>query len=228
MPAPQASSPRTADTTDSAEPARENRPLSFRSLKDFASNLVDNLTGRTPFIAAKSMESKYFPDERRIGINRLVSREFGRHDPYVRRYSEIARFDSDWLVRSTAVRAVNRARHTGYRDVLITALKDENDRVRLESAKALKNMPDPQAVDSLILLVINPAEPQDVRIAAADALRHYRRLDVGRALIAALQSRDFGVAWQARESLLAITGKNLGYDESPWLDYITGPEKPFG
>ena len=74
----------------------------------------------------------------------------------------------------------------------------------------------------------NPNENRDVRIAAADALRHYRSLDVARALIAQLSSREFGLAWQSRRSLKNLTGKDLHYDESAWLDYVRGPDKPFG
>ena len=53
------------------------------------------------------------------------------------------------------------------------------------------------------------AEPRDVRIAAADALKHYRSIDVGRALVDTLDSRDFGVAWQSRRSLIRLTGRDL-------------------
>ena len=71
-------------------------------------------------------------------------------------------------------------------------------------------------------------EDQDVRIAAADALRHYRTLDVARTLVNQLGDRQFGVAWQANRSLIAITGQDFEYDQVQWLQYLTGPDKPFG
>ena len=40
------------------------------------------------------------------------------------------------------------------------------------------------------------SESKDVRIAAADALRQYRTLDVARVLVTYLNETDFGVAWQ--------------------------------
>ena len=66
------------------------------------------------------------------------------------------------------------------------------------------------------------------RIAAIDALKHYRTLQIARTLIGVVTERDFAVAWQARKSLKKMTGKDLYYDESAWLQYITGPAKPLG
>jgi len=68
----------------------------------------------------------------------------------------------------------------------------------------------------------------DVRIAAAEAMKHYRSADAARALIGQLSGREFGLAWQAHNSLVRITGKDLRYDEAAWLTYMTNPEKPFG
>jgi hypothetical protein len=53
-------------------------------------------------------------------------------------------------------------------------------------------------------------------------------MGVARVLAASLSGRDFGLAWQSRWSLKILTGKDLGYDESAWLGYLTGPEKPLG
>ncbi len=111
---------------------------------------------------------------------------------------------------------------------MIAALGDENALVRLEATKALANVPDPAVVPVLIKLVNNAAEDRDVRIAAADALKHYRTLDVARSLAGQLAGKDFGVAWQSRQSLERLTGRDLKYDESAWLGYLTGPGKPLG
>jgi hypothetical protein len=100
--------------------------------------------------------------------------------------------------------------------------------VRWEAAKALSNIPDPSAAEPLSRTLGNQAETKDVRIAAAEALRHYRTMGVARVLAASLSGRDFGLAWQSRWSLKILTGKDLGYDESAWLGYLTGPEKPLG
>jgi hypothetical protein len=200
----------------------------MRQLGGFSERLVDVITGKTPKAAALKMEDPYFPDERRQGINQLVDRSFGKGPIYTARYRQIAQYDPDYLVRATALRALNRARDQGATPLFIRALDDPNDAVRLEGAKALVNLPDEHAQQSLLRLVNNPNENRDVRIAAADALRHYKSLDVARTLIGQLSSREFGLAWQSRRSLRNLTGKDLHYDESAWLGYVTGPEKPFG
>lgn len=194
----------------------------------FGRSLLEYFSGDTPLNAARKMEDQYFPDERRIGINKLADRDFGRRPPYTTRYQQIAQFDSDWLVRATAIRSLNRARDASATPVFIKALNDESSIVRVEAAKALANVPDPAAVPALLKIVSNSEEDRDVRIWAAHALRHYRSLEVARTLVSQLGGRDFGVAWQSRKSLVALTGRDLKYDETAWLEYLTGDEKPFG
>src|SRR5687767_5513856 len=181
--------------------------------------------GDPPNKAVRMMENPRSADERRRGINKLVEREFARRDPYTKRYAEIAQDDRDFLVRATAIRALNRSRYKPATPVYIKALSDESPLVRLEAAKALANIPDVNATAPLIKAVNDPGEDRDVRIAAADALKHYKNLEVARSLVGQLQAREFGVAWQARHSLRRITGKDLRYDDAAWLTYLTGPQK---
>jgi hypothetical protein len=89
-------------------------------------------------------------------------------------------------------------------------------------------MPDPAAAPVLVRLVADPAQDRDVRIWAADALQHYRTLEVARTLALQLGSREFGVAWQSRKSLVALTGQDMNYDENAWLNYLTSTQNPFG
>jgi hypothetical protein len=198
------------------------------SLSNFSQRFSNAMSGHTPRAAAVQMEDPYFPDERRIGINRLSAFPFGRLPPYTARYEQIAQSDPDWLVRATAIRALNRSRWKPATPLFIKALEDTNEHVRLEAAKALSNIPDPDAVPPLLRLVNDSTESRDVRIAAADALRHYPTVEVARTLASQLGDREFGVAWQSHHSLQTITGKDLRYNESAWLNYITGPEKPLG
>ena len=184
--------------------------------------------GDRPNRAARLMEDQGRADARRRGINDLVRWDFAQDGPYVKRYRQIATGDPDPLVRATAIRALNRARDAGARTIFIEALRDASAEVRLEAAKALGNLPDSGAAGPLIRLVANPEEDRDVRIAAAAALRHYKSLEVARALIPRLSEHDFAIAWQSRRSLRSITGRDMRYDEAAWLAYITGPDKPFG
>jgi hypothetical protein len=191
------------------------------SIGDYTGKFGDLITGHTPRNAAVQMEDQYFADERRIGINSLSDRDWGRKDPYCKRYEQIAASDSDYMARATAIRALNRARWSHATTLFAKALDDVNPQVRLEAAKALSNVPDEKAAGMLVKLVANPAEPRDVRIAAADALRHYKTIEVERTLVGQLSGKEFGVAWQSRMSLVKLTGKDHLYDESAWLGYLT-------
>ena len=174
------------------------------------------------------MENPRSPDVRRQGIYALVSHDYGRKNPYLPEYRELAKSDEDFTVRAAAIRASNWARDRQAVPIFIAALSDANALVRWEAAKALSNIPDASAVDALRHALSDPSESRNVRVAAADALRHYRNLDVAEDLAKTLAGKDFSVAWQARQSLVRITGKDLRYDQNAWLAYLAHPDKPLG
>jgi hypothetical protein len=217
-----------------------------------------------PERAVQLMHDPTSADARRTGVAAQATRwSFGKLPPYPGYYQQIAQSDPDYTVRAMAIRALNLCRDQTATRIFINGLKDENELVRLESAKALVNVPDPDAVNLLMAtlagerLAYGPggrpaivAETMDVRIAAADALKRYRDLKNGRApgmpeptedatrqlsasivvrtLAGHLNDLDFGIAWQARQSLITITGQDFHYDEAAWLQYLAGPVKPFG
>jgi HEAT repeat protein len=82
-------------------------------------------------------------------------------------------------------------------------------------------VPDAQAIAPLLKTVNTGSENVDVRIAAAEALRHYRSLEVARTLVNLLGERDFGLAWQARQSLRFMTSADQRYDQTAWLNYLS-------
>lgn len=184
------------------------------------------MDGDRPGRAARMMEDASSADNRRDGINRLLEWGFARHDPYTKRYAQIAQYDTDPTVEAVAIRALNRARDRRATKVFIKALDSTDELVRLEAAKALANVPDVAAADPLIKVLNRPGESRDVRIAAADALKHYRTMSVGRALCGVLGDRDFGVSWQARQSLVYLFNRDYRYDAASWLGYISGPTSP--
>jgi hypothetical protein len=146
-----------------------------------------------PARALQLMRDPTSADARRTGIAALATRwSFGKLPPYPGYYQKIAREDPDYTVRAMAIRALNLCRDQSATRIFISGLKDESELVRLESAKALANVPDPDAVNPLMQtlagarLGLGPggqpsvvAETMDVRIAAADALRRYRDLKDG-------------------------------------------------
>jgi hypothetical protein len=189
---------------------------------------ISYTAGDTPARSFRQVLADKSPDLRRRGINGLLRWDFAQQGPYVRLFRQIAQNDTDPYVRSIALRALNRARDPEARPLFIEALADPNELVRLEAAKALVNLPDPAAAEALIRLVTKADEDRDVRIAAAEALHHHKRIEVARALIPRLNEQDFSVAWQARRSLRRLTGRDFFFNEAAWLEYIAGPDKPFG
>lgn len=215
--------------------------VSWAKVNYFVSDTYDNWFGTPPSTYQKMMESPA-ADARRVGINGLAKRDFGELPPYTTRYAQIANSDTDYLVRATAIRSLNRARDRSAIPLFVKALEDPHVPVRLEACKALNHMPDPSAIAPLLRILnppdevssarvasfTRPAEDKDVRIAAVDALGHYRTYQVANTLVNLLSDRDFGVAWSAHRSLVAITGKDFRYDAAAWGAYLSGPEKPFG
>jgi hypothetical protein len=199
----------------------------FSFIADGPVSIWDFFNREKPSQAARQMENQNSPDDRRNGINELVSRDFAKRPPYTDRYRQISLLDSDPIVRATAIRALNRSRDQASVGVWQQALSDSSPLVRLEAAKALVHIPNPDAAPTLAHLLDDKNEDREVRIAAADALQNYRTLPTARMLSVALAERDFGIAWQSRRSLRILTGRDYGYDQAAWLDYFTGPEKPF-
>ena len=184
------------------------------------------LWGDTPIAQVRMMEDQKSADQRRRGIYKLMRHDFAQQEPYTKRYRQIAQSDPEPTVRAAAIRASNASRDRAAVPVFIAALNDKSDLVRLQAAKALSNIPDRTAAEPLMRVLGNQAEQRDVRIAASEALRHYRNLDVARVLAGTVGGRDFSIAWQSRWSLIVLTGRDLGYDEHKWLEFLAGPDKP--
>jgi len=192
--------------------------------------------GHTPTNAVHAMNDPSSADNRRNGIIDLVTEwDFARKPPYTTKYKMMAQNDPDFTVRAMAIRALNICRDSSATPIFISELNDDEELIRLEAAKALANIPDPEAVTSLERILQGRRETSDgqtedesmdVRIAAADALRHYPRLTVAQNLVACLNEREFGVAWQSHHSLTILTGQDLQYDQNAWLAYLIGPAGP--
>ncbi len=192
-----------------------------RLLIDYPRQLLDNFRGETALENLARSQDELFPDVRREGIMQLVARDYGRTELYVDVYRKMALADPDPMVRATAVRALNISRDASSTPLFVNGLNSDNPMVRLESAKALSNMPNPAAEGPLTRIALDPAADQDLRIAAIDALRHYENLDNQRRLVTLLESSPFGIAYQARESLRRMTGQDLKYNPAAWLALLT-------
>jgi hypothetical protein len=171
--------------------------------------------------AARKMENAQSPDDRREGMLRLVDFSYARAGIYLKGYAIYTRESEDFTVRAAAIRALNRSRAKGYTALFMRALNDDQALVRLEAADALSNIPDPDAVP-LLVIHLGPAETDaDVRVACADALRNFHTAEAMHALINELDDLNFGISWQARQSLELLTGQDYRYDAKAWLNYLS-------
>jgi len=184
--------------------------------------------GPKPIDMVTRMEDTKSADNRRRGILELASFDFGQTELYAKRYRQIAQSDPDFTVRAAAIRALNWSRNKPAIPIFVAAMSDTSELVRWQAAKALVNIPDASAITVLTKTVSNEAESKNVRIAAAQALRHYNDPAAARALVATLNGKDFGVAWTARHSLVTIVGKDFRYDERAWLESLSTSTKRVG
>ncbi|HET6249228.1 MAG TPA: HEAT repeat domain-containing protein [Tepidisphaeraceae bacterium] len=192
--------------------------LTSRSIGFFSDDRPDH--------AFKLMQDRSSADNRREGINKLADFGLTSSANFRKQCRLMAELDPDVTVRATAIRTCNRARDVQATPVFVAGLSNKNEWIRLESAKALANVPDVKAAEPLVELLNNRDESRDIRVAAADALKHYRTLTAARALTLALDDKNFAIAWQARRSLRYLTDRDYGYNGSAWLAYFTGPENP--
>jgi hypothetical protein len=241
--------PRSAASTRPAAPPPSTL-ASFDSFLDSIEYVVWTLpkraiktwTGETPAKYAKMMEDDQSGDHRREGVLRLAADyDFARAEPYTKRYWQIAQGDPDVLVRLAAVRALDRSRDPSVTPLAIRYLDDQSPLMRLEAAKALANVPDEKAIPGLTRHIAAQQEvrgeggrpeavpeSRDVRVACADALRNFPNKEVARTLVDALREREFEVSWQARKSLILMTGHDFKYDQAKWREYLAGTDNPFG
>lgn len=191
------------------------------AIADLPSRAVDVITKR-PARAATDILSPS-ANTRRLAILTLVDRPYGRtEDAYRATWRSLASVDPDPVVRVTAVRAIHRSADPNATAILIAALSDGNERVRIEAAKALAKLPAAEAQAPLLKLLNDPTSSIELRTWCADALRHYPVPAVQRALIDQLDQRDFAVAWQSRRSLFLQLKQDHRYDKAAWLRTIAG------
>ena len=164
-------------------------------------------------------------DQRREGIARLSSKKWGLREPYLEYYALLLNKDADALVRCAAVSALGRAGDRKYLKNIAAVMSDKSSAVRWDAAVALDNVTGDAAVEPLRRAAIHD-DSMDVRMCSARALRHYDRPEVIRTLVACLSDPAFGVRYQARASLVQITGRDMGSEPHSWAGAAEGKLPP--
>lgn len=105
----------------------------------------------------------------------------------------------DWILRSKAVQALGGLRNKQDTDILIAALKDQEEEVRVQAARALAGLGGEKAVDALIQALKD--ESEKVRAQAASSLGELKDLNAVQALMDAVKDKSANVRSRAAWAL---------------------------
>lgn len=139
----------------------------------------------------------------------------------------LARRDNDAQVRGAAVQVLAEVSQGELpQEVLTEAANDSSNLVRLECVYALAQCGDKWCLHILAERLANDTEPA-IRSEAAAALSHYRDHKALWSLWRALDAEQFAVAFEARQSLIKLTGRDFGYDKPAWQGWLSRVPDPF-
>lgn len=181
--------------------------------------------GRSPAEYTRMAMDPYDANARYVGTAALAGAFFANAPPYLALFEDNAD-DADPSVRAVAIRGLANHGEARHAPLLAAALSDPDDLVRLEAARGLQRLHNPEAVEALLdaarpLDPLNPGlggEPQaGTRAEAATALGQYAQARVVESLIAALRDESLAVNRAAEASLRTLTGNDLGLDPSVWV-----------
>lgn len=160
------------------------------------------------------------PDLRREGVYMLADKDVKHYATVEKVLFIMAQGDADAHVRAAALHKmadISKNRQQVL-DLLETASYDRDVIVREECVNILDSGSYEECMDILIRL-LSKDDNVTVRSKAAWALRHYRKRDAIRALIAAIYDEDF-VAYRARKALVELVGEDFGDDQQAWRKWL--------
>lgn len=181
--------------------------------------LIDKLKGPSAVDEAANLFNADNPDARRIAVAYLSTKKWGHEPPYMKAYHVLATSDPDPMVRGQALRALGTAYRPEVAPDLIAGLAHENPIVRRDAAAAIDNITSESVVVPLLEHLRDDPDAQ-VRVNCARALDKYRRPEVIRALVQALDDKDVAVGHRAWLTLQALTGQTFPAEPAAWADYV--------
>lgn len=182
-------------------------------------DLAWNQGGQPLEVLAKSQDG----DLRRRAILRLT--EPGNQqerDHYVTVLAAAARSERDAICRLAAVQVLSTYKDPAATKALIDAYvvpanaQDKNGMIQVAIIEGLGKKKDPAAMETLVA-ALDPKNQEDLRAAAAHALGKFPDYKSSEALLASLkQERSTAVRYEAHQSLVRITGRDLPPNAQVW------------
>lgn len=197
------------------------------AMRPGAKSVLDAFAPPSPEEAARMAIDEFDANRRLQGMQLLAGASFAGEPLYLDLFRKSTK-DTDAGVRAVGARAVGT--HGQPEDVptLVALLKDDDDAVRVEAARALQRLHNDVAVPPL-LDAINSSKESDERVRreAALALGQYKDTRVAESLIAALDDESVGVNFAVRDSLRVMTGQDLGLARKDWATWYREAKQPF-
>lgn len=181
----------------------------------------------SPELAARMATDEFDASARYQGIQLLSTANFAGEPLYVDLFRKSTQ-DADPGVRAVAARALGTNGQASDALTLSPMLKDKDATVRLEAARGLQRLHNPEVVPAL-MNALNLAKEEDERVRreAALALAQYREPRVVDALITALDDESVAVNFGVRDSLRMLTGQDLGLARRDWQAWYRSTQTPF-
>ena len=184
------------------------------------------------------------PDIRRAAIGRLAQTRHGRKPGVLEAYDLVVQWDESETARRAALRALEH--HAPLRAVdAALLLLDGADRelegraaggeLRWQAVDTLRRVAeaDPlpavtrNAIRDTAIRRLERDPSRDVRLSAARLLGMFPEIETLRALIGALAQRDFGIVYEAEQSMRRLTGRSYGCDAALWEQWLATTSDPF-
>jgi hypothetical protein len=198
-----------------------------KSLGQDLNEVGNSLTPTSPSEAARMMIDPHDPDNRRRGTVLISNSPFGGADAYMALYRDRVLSERDPLVLAASITALGRYGEPEDAPPIAVHLEHEQFQVRWEAAKALQRIHHTDVVGDLLRVLRNVQEQPDIRVAAAVALGQYALDRVFQGLVGALEAHELAINMAAWNSLVTLTGEDLGLEAGQWLRWYNGVEDPF-
>ncbi len=199
----------------------------------------------TSEFADMALESKD-ADTRRRGVEGLAASPDASLDWAVKVFDTIARTDSDPMVRSAALRALEKTAGAEQLRTAITVLtsnvgKGSKDvrpappRVRWSAARLLLAFMDERILDAdqrkttldVVLQHLKVEDDRTVRLSLIDTLAYFSDQQSVKALIDQLDDEDYAIQHAAELALVSLTGVTHHHDSAAWRQWLNDTPDPF-